>query len=116
MFVFTNEPIEGAPGLEWFLFSNVRDLAKLPLARNTRAWLKETFDNDKVDVFELTEGKRRIIVQKTTADFVSPAECEKLRILGMTAFKKSKQLKTDSVQLIALGKNQGLFLFAKDGF
>ncbi len=109
MFVFTNEPIEGAPGLEWFLFSNVRDLAKLPLARNTRAWLKETFDNDKVDVFELTEGKRRIIVQKTTADFVSPAECEKLRILGMTAFKKSKQLKTDSVQLIALGKNQGLF-------
>ena len=104
-------PDERAVDLEIYLFQKDRDLSKLPLGRKQKGLLRERFaQDDKRDSFELTDGDRRLLVQRLdVAAKASGRETEIWRMKAVAIYDRCVALRCNRVQLIALGKQQQLF-------
>ena len=110
-------PDERSVALEIYLFQKDRDLSKLPLGRKQKGLLRESFaQDDKRDSIELTDGDRRLLVQRLdVAAKASGSETEMWRMRAVGIYDRCVALRCNRVQLIALGKQQPLSPFC-EGF
>ncbi|MBI1316201.1 peptidase M17 [bacterium] len=108
MIALSNEAFEQGADYEVYVFEKDAELAKLPLGRTRRQWVRSQFEAAERQWMELTDGDRRIAVWKTKSTGTLPAALEEARVMGLQMYKRAASALSHRMQLLSLSKKFAL--------